>query len=219
MNREVKKAMNKKRLLLHACCAPCLSQCLNVLSGSDAWEKVLRKSPDFYVSLYFDNPNIFPGEEYGRRKGELNKIFGIFSGSGIGLSLLEDSSVERRSMWDEAVRNFHDEPEKGRRCELCYSIRLEETFRKAREGLFDAVATSLTLSPWKDAEKINAIGWQLSKNYGTEYIESDFKKNDGYRKSAYICSKFGIYRQNYCGCRFSKPRHTDNLQTKAQHYL
>ncbi len=215
--------MNKRRMLLHTCCAPCLSQCLNVLSGSDSWERILRKRPDFKVSLFFDNPNIYPQEEFGRRRNELKKVFSLFSGSGLGLTLTGDSSESRRGLWRESVKLYHEEPEKGLRCRICYSLRLEETFRKAREGSFDAVATTLTLSPWKDSEKINCIGWELSQKYGLEYIESDFKKNGGYAKSAAICAKSGIYRQNYCGCVFSLSaqaiKNTDNPQTKARRCL
>ncbi|MGA2141556.1 MAG: epoxyqueuosine reductase QueH [Brevinematales bacterium] len=192
--------MNKKRMLLHTCCAPCLTQCLNVLTGGDKWEKALRSRPEFDIALYFDNPNISPEAEYSKRKGELGKVIGA------GIAVIGDDSEDRRNIWREAVRGFEGEPEKGKRCFQCYSMRLERTFSKAHEENFDSVATTLTLSPWKDSEKINEIGAGMSKKYGIEYIESDFKKNDGYRKSAAACSRLGVYRQDYCGCKFSVKR-------------
>jgi epoxyqueuosine reductase len=188
--------MDRRRMLLHTCCAPCLTQCLAVLTGADRWEKVLREKPEFDIALYFDNPNISPGGEYSKRKSELGKVLPA-------VKVIDDESEARRSLWRETVKGFEGEREKGLRCFLCYAMRLERTFRKACEVKFDSVATTLTLSPWKDSEKINEIGFKMSKKYGPEYIESDFKKNDGYRKSAAACSKLGIYRQDYCGCVYS----------------
>ncbi len=195
--------MPEKKLLLHTCCGPCLTQCLSVLSGSDGWEKVLRYRPDYLVTVFFDNPNIYPGPEYEKRKKEAERVVEIFGNPGFPVGSIFDMPDSRRSEWAQAAKGFPDEPEKGARCRLCYRFRLEESFRNALHNGYDSVATTLTLSPWKDADAVNETGMELSKKYGPDYIESDFKKNGGYQKSVEICSKFGIYRQNYCGCIYS----------------
>jgi hypothetical protein len=202
--------MSRKRMLLQTCCGPCLSQCLNVLSGRDAWEKILRVKPEFDIAVYFDNPNIYPAEEFDKRKNEACRVINIFDAPDFRVKLFDDLSVLRREEWNNTVKTFSNEPEKGKRCRLCYAMRLEESFRKAVAEGYDAVATTLTLSPWKDTDVINETGWNLSKKFGLEYIETDFKKNDGYKKSAEICSRFGIYRQNYCGCIYSLKRNELN---------
>ncbi len=195
--------MKKKRLLLHTCCAPCLTQCLNVMAGLDAWEKALPDKPDYNISVYFDNPNIFPVEEYEKRKREVSRYLGIFSKNNFLIDSVDDDSASRREAWEQFALQYKDEPEKGRRCFFCYEFRLEESFIKAKKLGYDCAATTLTLSPWKDAGKVNEAGRALSKKYGIEYIVSDFKKNNGFKKSVEICEKYGIYRQNYCGCRYS----------------
>jgi predicted adenine nucleotide alpha hydrolase (AANH) superfamily ATPase len=195
--------MEKKRLLLHTCCAPCLTQCLNVLTGLDNWEKALPENPIYGISVFFYNPNLFPVEEYDKRKKEVSRYLGIFSKNNFLIETVDDNSASRREAWDQSAVQFKNEPEKGKRCFFCYEFRLEETFIKAKELNYDCVATTLTLSPWKDADKVNEAGMALSKKYGLEYIFSDFKKNNGFKKSADLCEKYGIYRQNYCGCRYS----------------
>ncbi len=193
----------KMRLLLHTCCAPCLSQCLNVLSGLDSWQKALQNKPDFEIGIYYDNPNIYPAGEFTKRKSEVEKLITLIKTDLFPILMPPDSSEEMRKEWQKSADPYRDEPEKGKRCAFCYEFRLSETFRKAQELNYDCVATTLTLSPFKDTEKINDIGAKLSKNFGPDYIESDFKKNNGFKKSIELCRKYQIYSQNYCGCIYS----------------
>jgi predicted adenine nucleotide alpha hydrolase (AANH) superfamily ATPase len=191
-----------EKLLLHSCCGPCTTQCLMVLSGKDVWEKALPEAPDFSVTVLFDNPNIGPVEEYDRRKAGVKKLLGIFAAS-MDIGGIEDRSAERRAEWKKGAEPLRDEPEKGLRCSFCYKFRLEETFRVAKEKEFNAVATTLTLSPLKNTKEINRIGKELSEVYGIRYLETDFKKNDGYKKSIALSNQYGIYRQKTCGCIYS----------------
>ncbi len=193
------------RLLLQTCCAPCLTQCALVLAGREPWERALTEAPDFSVTVFFDNPNIDPPEEYDRRRGEVVKFLEAVSGEA-PMNLLEDRSASRRAGWNEGAFPFRDEPERGKRCSFCYGYRLEETFRAAREGGFDAVATTLTLSPLKNTAEINRIGRELSRQYGIRYVETDFRKNNGFQNSVRLCGRYGIYRQSYCGCAYSRSR-------------
>lgn len=193
----------KEKLLLHSCCAPCLSQCLSVLSGESTWEKAVSEHPDFHVTVLFDNPNINPVTEYEKRKREVERLMNHYIQKGMDADLLEDRSAERREAWEEQAVQWKNEPEKGSRCHFCYAFRLEETFRSAEEKGFTAVASTLTLSPLKDTAKINEIGRKLAIDKGVRYIASDFKKNEGYKKSLLISKELGLYRQNYCGCKYS----------------
>lgn len=186
-------------VLLHTCCAPCLSQCLMVLTGQDEWEGVLNENPSFSFVVYFDNPNIQPNSEYDKRKEALKKLMLDFP----AIPTLQDNSESRRSGWNDMAQMMANEPERGKRCAFCYEYRLEETFRRARDWNFQAVATTLTLSPMKDAKLINEIGARLARQYKMEYIYSDFKKNDGFKKSIQLSEKYGLYRQNFCGCGYS----------------
>lgn len=191
-----------EKTLLHTCCAPCLTQCLAVLSGRDKWENALSRPGNFEISVFYDNPNIYPESEYHKRKDEVRKFLNEVSGV-MPAGWTEDNTEERRAEWDKGARPMKDEPEKGKRCVYCYAFRLEETFRAAKEKGFAVVATTLTLSPLKNTKEINRIGRELSVKYGVEYLETDFKKNDGFRKSIALCERYGIYRQNYCGCVYS----------------
>lgn len=191
-----------EKVLLQTCCAPCLTQCLFVLAGIEPWENALSRPGDFRVSVFYDNPNIHPVGEYLKRKAEVRKFLEKVSRT-ITTGWVEDASESRRVKWDEGARPLKDEPEKGKRCVYCYEFRLEEAFRTARDNGFDLVATTLTLSPLKNTKEINRIGKELSRKYGIGYLETDFKKNDGFRKSIALCEKYGIYRQNYCGCVYS----------------
>lgn len=193
----------KRKLLLHTCCAPCLSQCLMVLGGMDKWEKVLPKKEDYSITILFDNPNIYPEEEYRKRKSELVKFLKTFSEKFFHVEMLEDQSEKRRDGFLEFAKKYPLEKEKGTRCTLCYEYRLHETFERAKKEGFDIVATTLTLSPLKDGDKVNKIGQNLSSSFKIEYLKSNFKKNDGFKKSIELCKEYKIYRQNYCGCAFS----------------
>lgn len=171
----------KPRLLLHACCAPCASWPLELLSGRCD------------ITVYYYNPNIMPLEEYEKRLGEFEKL------RRFPFRFLAEP-------WDNetylaAVRGREGDPEGGGRCSLCFRLRLERTARKAKEEGYDFFATTLTVSPHKNAQVINAIGAELGQQWGVPWLYSDFKKREGYKRSIELCRELDIYRQDYCGCR------------------
>lgn len=171
-------------LFVHICCAP------------DAAYVVPLLQAEHEVRGFFYNPNIEPAEEYGRRLLETRK-----AGRLLGFDLEESPADNLR--WESMTRRFAAEPEKGRRCAICYAMRLDLTARRARESGFKAFTTIMSVSPWKDAGLMNRIGFRLARKYGLEFLEADFKKKDGFRKSVEISRRMGLYRQNYCGCRYS----------------
>ncbi len=171
----------KPRLLLHACCAPCASWPLELLSGRCD------------ITVYYYNPNIMPLEEYEKRLGQFEKL------RRYPFRLIAEP-------WDNeaylaAVRGREGDPEGGERCSLCFRLRLGKTAEKAASEGYDLFTTTLTVSPHKNAEVINAIGAELAGKTGADWLPSDFKKREGYKRSIEICRELDIYRQNYCGCR------------------
>lgn len=188
----------KPKILLHACCAPCLSQALTVLQGNWEWERVLPEKPDYDISVYFFNPNIHPQFEYIKRGDEVERLCKLMG----NVQYIE--GVYDVSNWIGLSEQLQDEPEGGKRCKVCFRIRLERTFNYAKENGYQAVATTLTLSPHKNAEVINEIGKELSDIYGIHYFSTDFKKQDGYKNSIKLSEKYELYRQDYCGCVYSK---------------
>ena len=171
----------KPRLLLHACCAPCASWPLELLSDRSE------------ITVYYYNPNIMPLEEYEKRLGQFEKL------RRFPFRFLAEP-------WDNetylaAVRGREGDPEGGGRCSLCFRLRLERTARKAKEEDYDFFATTLTVSPHKNAQVINAIGAELGQQWGVPWLYSDFKKREGYKRSIELCRELDIYRQDYCGCR------------------
>jgi len=175
----------RPKLLVHVCCAP---DALYVLG-------LLRETYD--VTGYFYNPNIQPPTEYELRLAETRRVAEI-----LGLPILEGPRDFER--WSEATKKFRDEPEKGRRCDVCYALRLLETARRASESGMNAFTTVMSLSPWKKADVLNRIGRMTGRRLGVGYLEADFKKKDGFRKSVALSRQHGLYRQDYCGCLFSK---------------
>jgi epoxyqueuosine reductase len=176
--------MTGPKLLLHTCCAPCLSWPAELLA-------------DLYsVTGYFYNPNIHPLEEYERRRDELISFV-----ENINLALIiEKPDFEN---WFTLIKGLEDEKEGGNRCWKCYEMRLEKTALFAKANDFKLFTTVLSVSPYKNSEKINEIGTALAKKYDLTFVESNFKKNDGFKKSCELSRKFNLYRQNYCGCQFS----------------
>jgi epoxyqueuosine reductase len=173
------------KLLLHCCCAPC---------GTHPF-RTLRER--FDVTACFDNPNIQPVEEYRARLAEIQELakrwqFTVVEG--------EPGAAE----WLSAVRGHEDEPEGSVRCEICYRIRLERTARKAKTLGMDCFATTLSISPHKKAETINRIGRETGERIGIRFIEADFKKKDGFKISCELSRAEGLYRQDYCGCLYSR---------------
>ena len=176
--------MAKKRLLLHTCCAPCSTHCV----------KELLK--DYEVVMFFYNPNIHPSGEYYIRYENAQKV-----GKVLGVPIVEGQYSPEE--WLDVVQGLEQEPEGGRRCTACFGIMLAETARYAKANGFDAFTTTLTISPHKDAGLINEMGESLASKHGLSWVHSDFKKKDGFRKSAEISRKMGLYRQDYCGCFYS----------------
>ncbi len=175
-------------LLLHACCAPCSSYCLEYLTEF------------FNITVFYFNPNIYPSQEYGVRVEEIKRLISE-SRYKNPVSFIE-GSFDTDDFYN-CVRGYEKEREGGRRCFLCYEMRLEETARLAKELQFDYFTTTLTISPLKNAEKINEIGEELAEKYGVKHLPSDFKKKNGYKRSIELSKEHSLYRQNYCGCIFS----------------
>jgi len=188
------------KILLHSCCAPCSAYVIQELQK------------EYKVTLFYFNPNIFPKEEYQKRLAEAKEycqkikvdfIEGRFSESNSETELDSESYKTEHGLWLEKIKGYENEPEKGKRCEICYKHRLEKTALEAKELGYDVFCSTLSISPHKDAQMINKIGLELSKEYGIEYLESDWKKHDGFKKSCDISREEGFYRQEYCGCEFT----------------
>jgi len=177
------------RLLLHVCCAPCTSGCLDRLTDT------------FEVTCYYYNPNISPKEELSRRYAELVRLTGLMAPD--GRVTVEEGPYDPER-FEALARGLESLPEGGERCARCYRLRLTETARKAREEGYDYFATTLSVSPYKNAEKLNLIGAELSAGYGVKWLYADFKKNDGYLRSIRRSAEYGLYRQDYCGCSYSR---------------
>ncbi len=180
----------RPRLLLQSCCGPCSSYVLEALT------------PFFRVTVLYYNPNIQPREEYELRLANQRKIIDALP-TPTAVDLLECPYDGER--YDQAVRGLESEPEGGQRCTVCFRLRLEETARLAKENGFDWFCTTLTVSPHKDADRLNRIGAELGERYGVPFLPSDFKKREGYKRSIELSKAYGLYRQDYCGCLFSKP--------------
>ncbi|NCB51297.1 MAG: epoxyqueuosine reductase QueH [Clostridia bacterium] len=180
------KGGEKPSLLLQSCCGPCSSYVLEYLTEH------------FDVTLLYYNPNIQPREEYDLRLFNQLKLLEAFPQAEL-LPCGYDSEA-----FDEAVRGLEAEPEGGARCTACFRLRLSYTARTAAEQGFDFFCTTLTVSPHKDANRINAMGRELGEKYGVRWLPSDFKKRDGYKRSIELSAQHGLYRQDYCGCLFSK---------------
>ncbi len=174
-----------KKILLHACCAICSAHPIEMLKNSG-----------YELIVYFYNPNIFPIEEYERRL-EAQKILCAHEGVELIVGEYEPE------VYFEHVRGFEDCPEKGARCELCFKLRLENTARKARALGIDTFTTSIVISPHKNYATLTKIGEEIAEARGLNYLAVDFKKKDGFLKTNKISRELGLYRQNYCGCKFS----------------
>lgn len=152
--------------------------------------------PDWRVVGYFFNPNIHPVDEYSKRLSDILRL-----GCSMGVEIRTGEYLEKD--WLAAVRGLENEPERGKRCDVCYHFRMENTARLAKQEGFDAFATVLTVSPHKSSRTINQMGQELSKNLGVDYLDTDLKKQDGFKRSVELSRQFGLYRQRYCGCRYS----------------
>ena len=182
----------EKTLVIQSCCGPCSSWCLTYLEG-----KIKIKS------LYY-NPNIVDDKEYELREKELKRLIERLSEEypEASIEMLEGNKEPEKFL--AAVKGLENEPEGGKRCEVCFELRLRETARVAKSIGADYFSTTLTISPLKNAELINTIGERIAREEGIAFLPSDFKKKDGYKRSVELSHKYGLYRQDYCGCPFSK---------------
>ena len=176
---------DRPRLALHSCCGPCSSYVLEYLTRY------------FDVTLFFYNPNIHPEDEYSKRLVEQNRLCDI-----LGIKTVE-CDYDPQNYFD-YVKGLEDAPEGGERCTKCFEMRLDYTARLAKKHGFSLIATTLTVSPHKNAPLINEIGEGIAKKYGISWLPSDFKKKGGYLRSIELSRQYELYRQNYCGCIFSK---------------
>ncbi|MEE3483804.1 MAG: epoxyqueuosine reductase QueH [Bacteroidales bacterium] len=176
-------------LLLHSCCAPCSSYTLEYLSNH------------FQITVLYYNPNIYPEEEYTKRVEEQKRLINELSPKYPIQLITEEYHSEE---FYNKVKGLEKEPEGGARCFVCYRLRMEHTAQLAKALGFDYFTTTLSISPLKNAEKINAIGEELGTLYEVKHLPSDFKKKGGYQRSIQLSKEHNLYRQNYCGCVFSK---------------
>ena len=212
-NRNYQKELDKiilqmtqrKKLLLHSCCAPCSSYCLEYLSQY------------FDVTVFYYNPNIMQEEEYRKRVAEQKRLIDAYNqleeqvvtnGTETERFILRKISFTEGNYdvarYLETIKGLEDAPEGGSRCGRCFELRLRETARVAKEMGMDYFTTTLSISPHKNAEKLNEIGSETAEKYGLKYLFSDFKKKGGYQRSIVLSKEHGLYRQDFCGCVFSK---------------
>ena len=190
MNKIINSLDYKPKLLLQSCCAPCSTTVI---------ERLIKH---FDITIIYYNPNIEPFEEYEKRKQEQIKIIEHY-----GVKYL-DCDYDN-NLFHEMSFGLENEPEKGIRCHKCYRLRLDYVAKKAKKLKFDYFGTTLTVSPYKLSNVINEIGLDLEKKYDIKFLVSDLKKNNGYKNSVELSKKYNLYRQNYCGCIFSKKSNID----------
>ena len=192
LEKEIKKWSEQGRcptILLHCCCAPCSSYCMEYLNQYSR------------ITAFYYNPNITDKDEYSHRVSELKR-------------LIEEMPMENKAGFLEGeyepeafyniAKGLETEPERGKRCILCYELRLRRTAKEAAKTGAEYFTTTLTISPLKDAQVLNRLGMRLADEYGVKYLPSDFKKNGGYLRSIELSQEYGLYRQNYCGCEYSR---------------
>ena len=180
------------RLFLHSCCAPCSSYCLEYLCTY------------FEITVFYYNPNISAEPEYRHRVEEQKRLIAAYNAEkrGYPIEIIEGDYEPERFF--EIAKGYENCPEGGERCFRCFELRLQETGKRAKTGGYDYFATTLTISPLKNAQKINEIGQALGVRFGVEWLPSDFKKKNGYKRSVELSAEYGLYRQDYCGCAYSR---------------
>lgn len=182
-------------LLLHSCCAPCSSYCLEYLSEY------------FNITVFYYNPNISPESEYRKRVEEQKRFVSAFPAKN-PINFIE--GAYEPSVYYNAIKGYEKEPEGGKRCFICYELRLREAALIAKKGGFDYFTTTLSISPLKNADKLNELGKKISQELSVPYLFSDFKKRNGYKRSIELSKEYDLYRQNFCGCVYSKPQASEN---------
>ena len=178
-------------LLLHSCCAPCSSYVLEYLSNY------------FKITILYYNPNISPKDEYIKRLKEQIRLINELKTKN-SVTILECNYDN--DLYEETIKGLENEPERGVRCIKCFNLRLEQTVKMAKENKFDYFGTTLSVSPYKNSTILNEIGENLSNKYGIPYLYSDFKKKEGYKRSIELSKIYNLYRQDYCGCKYSKKK-------------
>ncbi len=187
MENEIKS--KKPRLLLHSCCGPCSTAVIE------------RLKDDFDLTIFYYNPNIYPEKEYVKRKNTQLKYLEILRKQGIDIGFL-DSDYEAEKFY-KVAKGLEAEKEGGKRCEACFKLRLKKTAEAAAAHGFSIFGTTLTVSPHKNAELINRLGEEISASLNVKFLVADFKKKDGYKRSVALSKENDLYRQTYCGCKFS----------------
>lgn len=177
----------KKKMLLHSCCGPCSTACIDRLKG------------EYDLTVFYYNPNIYPQEEYLHRLSEQMRYIKEAHIDAVVI----DGKYDDNPLFYKAFVGLENEKEGGARCKVCFALRLNKTTQYAKEHGYDIFATTLSVSPHKDAKLINEIGQNLGKKYDIDYLVSDFKKKDGYLISIRKSKEYNLYRQNYCGCKYS----------------
>lgn len=185
MQEQINKFDTKKTLLLHSCCGPCSTACIE------------RLKQFFDVTIFYYNPNIYPKEEFEKRLYNQQKVINYFSDVKIVSPTYEEE------IYLKTVKGLEGEKEGGKRCEECFKLRLRETALYAKLHGYDYFGTTLTVSSHKNEQHINQIGKEISEETKVDFLFSDFKKHDGYKRSIDLSKQIDLYRQNYCGCRFS----------------
>lgn len=186
----------KKKLLLHSCCAPCSTSCIE------------RLTKYFDITILYYNPNIEPKEEYEKRKKYQIELIKKFNS--VNKLNYIDCDYDN-NIYHEKVKGLENEKEGGARCNVCYFLRMEKTALLAKKLKYDFFATTLTVSPYKHSKTINEIGKILEEKYNINYLYSDFKKENGYKRSIELAKKYELYRQDYCGCLYAKNYNDSNI--------
>lgn len=185
---EITNSNKVPKLLLHSCCAPCSSYVLEYLSNY------------FKITIFYYNPNIYPNSEYQKRVEEQKRLLKIIK-TKYPIDYIEGNYDYE--LYSNNIKGLENEIEGGKRCFVCYRLRMEEAARQAKELNFDYFTTTLSISPYKDFKVLNEIGEELANKYNINYLYADFKKKNGYLRSIELSKKYNLYRQSYCGCEYS----------------
>ena len=185
---ELKKIDKPKKILLHSCCAPCSSHVISYLTKY------------FDITILYYNPNISPKSEYDKRKSEQIRLIKEIDKEN-KISII-DCDYDN-DLYEKLIKGYEDCPERGNRCTICFNLRLDKTAKIASELEYDYFCSTLTVSPYKNSKLINEIGKKMEEKYNIKWLYSDFKKEDGYKHSIELSKKYGLYRQDYCGCKYS----------------
>ena len=187
--KELENIKGRPRILLHSCCAPCSSWVITFLTKY------------FDITILYYNPNIAPIDEYEKRKAEQIRLINEIEHEG-KIDII-DCDYDN-DIYEERIKGYETCPERGARCTICFNLRLEKTAQIAAQERYDYFCSTLTVSPYKNANLINEIGKNLSQKYKVKWLYSDFKKNEGYKHSIELSKKYNLYRQDYCGCIYSQ---------------